>query len=175
MQTNAIDGNGGIIATNLPADYLTGLNMVEMKRPKPAVYYTFNKFNGDWDFDLNLCTIFYQDFMNKIINNFIELYVNTSAFKTSIYAKKIDEATLVLQGNENPNELPLLFNEASLKQISLVDLANSVLANANNLSNLKNKVELLRIEYKTNISKSIDDKEMNIHINDLQTKLKRLK
>ena len=47
MQTNAIDGNGGIIATNLPAGYLTGLNMVEMKRPKPAVYYTFNKFNGD--------------------------------------------------------------------------------------------------------------------------------
>jgi hypothetical protein len=175
MQSNVVDSNGNIIATNIPSDYLNSLNMVEMKRPKPAVYYTFNKFNGDWDFDLNLCVIFYQDFMNKIINNFIELYVNTSAFKTSIYAKKIDEATLVLQGNENPNDLPLLFNEASLKQISLVDLANSVLANANNLSNLKNKVELLRIEYKTNISKSIDDKEMNIHINDLQTKLKRLK
>lgn len=175
MQTNAVDSKGNIIATNLPTDYLTGLNMVEMKRPKPAVYYTFNKFNGDWDFDLNLCTIFYQDFMNKIINNFIELYVNISEFKTSIYAKKIQEAALVLQGNENPNELPILFNEASLKDISLIDLANSVLFNAENLSNLKNKLELLRIEYKMNINRSIDDKEMDLHITDLQTKLKSLK
>jgi len=175
MQTNMIDNNGNIVTSNMPLDYLTGMDMVEMKRPKPAVYYTFNRFNGDWDFDLNLSKNYYLEFLNKVLDTFIYLYIDQSPFKTSIYAKKIQEASMILQGTDNPNELPILFNEASLKQISLVDLANKVLLNASNLDNLKNNVELLKVEYKLVIDRSVDDKEMMIAINDLQTKLNRLK
>ena len=166
--------NGNII-TNINQELFDGNTDLNITvRPKPGPYYILNQYSRDWDFDLELAKKYFINIIEEKLKEFFAYIIDVGNLKSEIYEQKYQEALKVTIGNYNDFEIPLLSKEAFFRNISVLELSESVINNYNTLKSKKQNIELLRMEFKLSINNCKTDTEMKYLVSTLNMRLQNI-